>query len=298
LSAGADAIAEPPAAERYDFAVKSGQGYTFGPYRLDPSEGHLTNNGEPVRVAPNALALLTVLVTRAGYLVSNAELSADAWPNADADEGKLAMAVATLRTALGDERGDQYIETVPRIGYRFIAPVEQSRLDTVWLDQSADGAAGSGGRWSLPWAAAGVLLLGTALVALFMSGRGGGAAPASSAVSSLVVIPFQTAGPGGEQVYLGLGMADALAMRLGGIEQLRVPPTAAVQRGEDAFDAGRRLGVDAVITGSIQRDGGRVRVTAQLSRVGDRAFRAEPRFKTLYNRMFGPDGRGVPRDTN
>jgi DNA-binding winged helix-turn-helix (wHTH) protein/TolB-like protein/Flp pilus assembly protein TadD len=267
--------------------VHSGQGYTFGPFRLDPTEGRLTRNGEPVRVPPNALALLTVLVTRAGFLVTNEELIADAWPNTPAAGDQLAAAIATLRTALDDERGEQYIETVPRTGYRFVAPVVQSRLDTVWFDTSAEAVSGERARWSMAWAAAGILVLIVAIgAALLWSTPPGSGAPAGGVVSSLVVIPFQTAGASGDQNYLGLGMADALAMRLSRVEQLRVPPTAAVQAREDAFDAGRRLAVDAVLTGSIQRDGDRVRVTAQLSQVGDRHQIWTARFDDRFTDIF------------
>jgi tetratricopeptide (TPR) repeat protein len=81
-------------------------------------------------------------------------------------------------------------------------------------------------------------------------------------------------------------MADALAMRLGAVDQLRVPPTAAVQPREDAFDAGRRLAVDAVLTGFVQRDGDRVRVTAQLSQVGDRRQLWTARFDDKFTDIF------------
>lgn len=251
--------------------MHSGHGYTFGPYRIDTTEGRLTRDGEPVRVPAQALALLTVLVTRAGYLVTSEELIADAWPNTPAAADQLAPAIAVLRAALDDERDERYIETIPGKGYRFIGMVAPIGLDAVWFDADASAGSGDKGRWSYGWAAAGLLILavaiGAALRGTFVSTP---VAAPNGSVSSLVVIPFQTAGSSGDQNYLGVGMADALAMRLGAVEQLRVPPAAAVQPREDAFDAGRRLEVDAVLTGFIQRDGERVRVTAQLSQVSDR----------------------------
>jgi DNA-binding winged helix-turn-helix (wHTH) protein/TolB-like protein/Tfp pilus assembly protein PilF len=264
--------------------MSPGQGYAFGPYRFDPIDGRLTRDGEAVRVPLNALALLTVLLSRAGYLVTNEELMADAWPNTEANEDHLAIAMSALRAALLDERGDQYIETVPRTGYRFIAPVTATRIDAVWLEGGGDAASG-GSRLSLAWAAAGVVVLLGAIGAALYFGSGAPSGPAPGSVSSLVVIPFQT-GASGDQGYLGLGMADALSMRLSAVDQLRVPPTAAVQPREDAFDAGRRLAVDAVLTGSIQRDGDRVRVMAQLSQVGDRRQMWTARFDDSFTDIF------------
>lgn len=95
-------------------------------------------------------------------------------------------------------------------------------------------------------------------------------AAAPRPVTSLAIVPFQTLSPAGdEQSALVSGMADALITRLAGIQQLRVPPTAAIRAGEDPFVAGRRLEVDAVLTGTVQREGERLRVTAQVSRVSD-----------------------------
>jgi TolB-like protein len=65
-------------------------------------------------------------------------------------------------------------------------------------------------------------------------------------------------------------MADALITRLGTLQALRVPPTAALRHDEDPFDAGARLRVDAVLSGTLQRSRDRLRVTAQLSRLSDR----------------------------
>ena len=189
--------------------------------------------------------------------------------------------------ALDDERGERYIETIPAKGYRFIGMVAPIGLDAVWFDDDAKAGAGDKGRWSYGWAAAGLLILavaiGAALRGTFASTP---VAAPNGSVSSLVVIPFQTAGSSGDQNYLGVGMADALAMRLGAVEQLRVPPAAAVQPREDAFEAGRRLEVDAVLTGFVQRDGERVRVTAQLSQVSDRRQLWTARFDDNFTDIF------------
>ena len=92
-----------------------------------------------------------------------------------------------------------------------------------------------------------------------------------SRVHSVAVLPFRSLDRARDEAYLELGMADAIITRLGAQDRLSVPPTAAVRGTADPFDAGRRLGVDAVLTGTLQRSGDRLRVTVQLSRVDDRA---------------------------
>src|SRR5262245_18289936 len=98
-----------------------------------------------------------------------------------------------------------------------------------------------------------------AVVAAVASAVGGAyawrAARAPAGVRSLVVMPFSSFGSSASQPYLEQGMADALATRLAGIDALRVPPTVAVRAGEDPFAAAKRLDVDAVLTGSVERAG-------------------------------------------
>lgn len=120
------------------------------------------------------------------------------------------------------------------------------------------------------WIAAAAAIATVALSAAAYVTTRPAAPDTSTRVRSLVVVPFSTFGSGGDQSHLEFGMADALIMRLGGLQDLRVPPTAAVRSGEDPFDAGTRLDVDAVLSGSLQRAGDRLRVTVQLSRVSDR----------------------------
>jgi TolB-like protein/Tfp pilus assembly protein PilF len=116
------------------------------------------------------------------------------------------------------------------------------------------------------WWVAAVLTL-AAIVAAVVSLR---RPTPDEAIASLLVMPFTPidARPGSE--YLEGGLADALITRLGSIGVLRVPPTAAYRTGDDPFAAATRLKVDAVLTGTLQRSGDRLRLTAQLSRVSDR----------------------------
>ena len=100
--------------------------YEFGPYRLDASERQLRRGAEAVHLTPKELDTLSALVRGAGRLMSKEELLKEIWPDTFVGEATLAQNVFTLRRALGEaEGGKSYIETVPRRGYRFAAPVRE-----------------------------------------------------------------------------------------------------------------------------------------------------------------------------
>ena len=105
--------------------------YEFGPFRLDPAERLLLRNGQPVDLKPKAFDLLVFLVERQGRLVSKHELMEGLWPGTFVEEANLTYTVSILRRALGDkgdkQEGDQFIQTLPTRGYRFVAQVHKER---------------------------------------------------------------------------------------------------------------------------------------------------------------------------
>ena len=99
---------------------------------------------------------------------------------------------------------------------------------------------------------------------------------------SIAVLPFRTLGAGADDMA-GAGMADALTTRLAGLGRVSVRPTSAVLRQTgDTSQAGRALGVDAVVEGTVQRIEGRARVTVQLVRVSD----GEPLWAESFNESY------------
>src|SRR5438128_2592829 len=120
--------------------VTSHAAYEFGSYRLEPAESRLLRAGDPVRLPPKALDLLIALVARAGHVATKEELLAEVWPGTFVEEGNLAVTMSTLRKALGDETGQQFIETVPKRGYRFVAPIRAVDLAGVVPPVVASGA--------------------------------------------------------------------------------------------------------------------------------------------------------------
>src|ERR1700688_951421 len=101
--------------------------YEFGPFRFDPMERMLSNEGQVIPLAPKGLDLLFALIRNAGRVVAKEELMREVWPNTFVEENNLTVNISALRKMLGNGSSDQcYIQTVPRRGYRFAASVRQS----------------------------------------------------------------------------------------------------------------------------------------------------------------------------
>src|SRR6185369_9706728 len=99
--------------------------YEFGPFRLDLKERLLLREGQPLTLTPKAFDVLAMLVRRSGSLVEKDELFSEVWPNTIVEESSLSQKIYQLRRALDDGSGQEYIQTVPRHGYRFVAEVRQ-----------------------------------------------------------------------------------------------------------------------------------------------------------------------------
>ncbi|HEV8237959.1 MAG TPA: winged helix-turn-helix domain-containing protein [Thermoanaerobaculia bacterium] len=149
---------------------------------------------------------------------------------------------------------------------------------------------GESRRRPLLLAGLGALLLLAAFLAIAARWRGEPAPPGALRVGSLAVLPFLSLNPPADGDVLGLAMADALITRLSELEPLVVRPTSAVQElreaPRDALGIGRRLGVDAVMDGSLQRSGDRLRVSVRLLRVDDGRPLWARSFETVYTDPF------------
>jgi pimeloyl-ACP methyl ester carboxylesterase/DNA-binding winged helix-turn-helix (wHTH) protein len=106
--------------------------YEFGPFQLDAGEHRLLRNGVKVSLGLKPFEILCLLVENAGRLLKKEDLLERIWPNTVVEENNLNKNVSLLRKALGEGVAEQlYIETVPRVGYRFIAPVSRSAAPVV-----------------------------------------------------------------------------------------------------------------------------------------------------------------------
>jgi DNA-binding winged helix-turn-helix (wHTH) protein/Flp pilus assembly protein TadD len=238
--------------------------YAFGPFLLDTRERRLLRDGEVVPLTLKAFDLLQILVENQGHLLQKDELLRRVWPDAIVEENNLTVTISALRKALGEGPTDrQYIETVPRRGYRFVADFRASA-------ESTQAARGPQERRARAFALGAMVLAALTAAALAWVWKRSTSAATGVPVRSMAVLPFRSLTNDSE--YLGLGMADALITRLGRTNLL-VRSTGAVQKytvpGLDPVAAGRDLQVDSVLEGSIQTAGDRLRTTVRLLRVSD-----------------------------
>jgi TolB-like protein/DNA-binding winged helix-turn-helix (wHTH) protein/Tfp pilus assembly protein PilF len=252
--------------------TQAAQSYTFDSFRLDPRERLLSCEGKPVPLSPKALELLVLLVANAGHLVEKDDLIRHLWPDSFVEEGSLLKHIYLLRKALGQGRnGTEYIETVPKHGYRFVAEVS-SAMDTA----SAAGVLPYSGRspeaglWK-PWALSSSARL--ALFAIVALAFGLGAwywfsRTGAASVRSVAVLPLENLSSDPAQEYFADGMTDELITDLAKIGGLRVVSRTSVMQYKGARkplrQIGRELNVDAVVEGTVLRSGNQVRITAQL----------------------------------
>ena len=252
--------------------------YEFGPFKLVPAEKQLLRDGESVSLTPKSFDLLVVLVENAGHLVEKAELMNRVWPDSFVEEANLSVKMSELRRVLArDGNEDQYIETVPRRGYRFVAPVTEKRHEYL---TSSDGARTNHdtrrGRLQRYWPAAALialLVVGGLLLATNALGLRDGlfATEPIAPIRSLAVLPLENLSGDASQDYFADGMTEALITDLAKIRELRVVSRASViqYKGTDRSPAeiARELNVEALLTGSVVRSGDRVRITVLLVHV-------------------------------
>ena len=288
--------------------------YEFGPFRLDTVEKVLLRDGEPVPLTPKAFDTLVALVQRGGHLVKKDELMKVVWSDAFVEESNLTNNVYALRKMLGQgDNGRSYIETVPKRGYRFTAPVKELPAETLVVEKrtltrvvteetvadSSRQTLGAGETLAHPHAhtaqKSGLHWLLIALLSVSLGIAGffiyRAVAPKPTAqIESIAVLPFKPLVTEGRDEALEVGMADTLIARLSNIGEVTVRPLSAVRRygglEQDPSDAGRKLRVEAVLDGTIQRSGERVRVTARLVSVSDGRQLWEGRFDAPFTDIF------------
>jgi TolB-like protein/DNA-binding winged helix-turn-helix (wHTH) protein/Flp pilus assembly protein TadD len=251
---------------------------SFGAYEFNPYSKELRKEGMRVRLEGQPLAILEVLLEQPGELVTREEVQKRLWPeNTFVDfEHSVNAAVKRLRAALNDSADQpRYIETLARRGYRFVAPVgrgvaeRETESAQVPPEPQAPAAAGFGRR--LLW-----LVVVAAICVLGLAGwgwrlwRNRAATPAVPLVRSLAVLPLQNLSGDPAQDYLADGMTEELIGRLANIHGLRVISRTSAMHFKNTQlsvpEIAKTLGVDAIVEGSVIREGNQVRVHAQLIR--------------------------------
>jgi Tol biopolymer transport system component/DNA-binding winged helix-turn-helix (wHTH) protein len=170
--------------------------YEFGGYRLDPRARMLSLHDRPIALAPKSFDLLVLLVERRGRALERDELIRELWPDTVVEEANLTFQVSTVRKALGEE-GSKWIETLPKHGYRFSAPVHEVRTEAGAATEAPLAAAKPASRvWPLVGTAL-ALAVAVALAGLALWRRPTRVEPPAAAPPRLTAVPL-TAYPGSE----------------------------------------------------------------------------------------------------
>src|SRR5262245_33289171 len=230
----------PPASKRL---------YDFGPFRLDAAEGLLLRDGRPVPLKPKVLETLLVLVENSAHVLDKTELMQRLWPDTFVEEANLAVNISQLRKALGQTEPDAvFIETVPKRGYRFVAPVTSVEVDSgdvvirertrarIVVEETDELPlldVRAGGRRTTQLAVAVAVVAVAVVAALTLVRQRTPATPALATPRSLAVLPFRSLKPDAETDFLGSALADAVTTRLGEIRSIVVRPSAYVGSAEN-----------------------------------------------------------------
>ena len=271
--------------------------HRFGAYELDTRIGELRKNGMRIRCQEQPLQVLAALLERPGELLTREELRVRVWPEdtfVDFDHA-LNTAVKKIRLALNDEADSpRYLETAPRRGYRFIAPVQtemvSERVPETTLDSEADFSASD-----RPLVNLRVVVMAAMLIAMvggiyYWTNHHARANGVNASTRTMIaVLPFENLTNDPSQEYFSDGMTEETIAQLG---RLNSPHLGVIARtsamkykhsGKSAREIGHELSSDYLLEGSIRREGSRVRVVAQLIRVADQS----PRWSHQFEYEFG-----------
>jgi TolB-like protein/DNA-binding winged helix-turn-helix (wHTH) protein len=255
--------------------------FTFGVFEAHPSAGKLLKNGVPIKLPPQPFKVLLLLIKRRGNVVTREEIREHLWGGAtfvDFERG-INFSINQVRSALSDDvERPRYIETLPKIGYRFLAEVAEQNGHAgdgngsrTWLSETAlrelssTEAVSKSARRPLSryfYSIVAATVLGIGLVA-WRAGR-----PPVHSVQAVVVLPLEDLSGSSSQEYFADGVTDQLITDLGQVSALRVISRTSVMQYKHARrplpQIARELNADVIVEGTIVRSGNRVRITAQL----------------------------------
>jgi TolB-like protein/DNA-binding winged helix-turn-helix (wHTH) protein/Tfp pilus assembly protein PilF len=229
----------------------------FGTFEVDLPAGELRKGGLKLKLTGQPFQVLAILLERPGEVVTREQLQKRLWPDTFVDvDHNLNTAINRIREVLGDSaESPRFVETLPRRGYRFIAPVEGTR------------ASARGKRLLILAVLAAVIVVGALLALKFHP------SPQTSSIDSIAVLPFVNASPDSNAEYLSDGVTEGLIHTLSRVPQLRVMARATVfhYKGQqaDPRKVGRDLNVRAVLTGTVAQRGDSVHIDSALVDVRD-----------------------------
>ena len=292
--------------------------YEFGTFRFDPADHLLLSAGNPVSLTPKAFEILFVFVQNGNRLTTKEELMNKVWPDSFVEEANLTINISALRKVLGETPdGQQYIETVPKKGYRFVVPItevrdkglqipslpvsERSDTDVAPIAVQGEDLPASvrtlSGRNENErfWPRSRVMVLSFVLIVVLglsysiYRGRSTrillGEHP-----RSLAVLPFQNLRENPNDDFLGFSLANAIITKLDYVSELAVRPSYAVQKYKtqtiDIPKVAADLNVDTLLTGTFLREGDNLRITSQLIDVKTQNLIWKGAFDLKYEKLL------------
>ena len=260
-------------------SVSAPRRLSFGPFEADLHSGELRKNGHRVRLQAQPFQILAMLLEHPGELVTRERIRAKLWSDdtfVDFDQS-LGTAVAKIREVLGDSAtAPRFVETLPRRGYRFLAPVivvdepevDEPKIEKPDIDEPRR-------KWPPPrilWAGAAVALTISTL-AMWAVLRRNEQRPAAvfevaKPVRSIAILPLANHSVDPNEGFFADGVTDELTTNMAQIGSIRVishsSAMAYANTHKSAPQIAQELGVDALVEGTVSRSGRRVRITAQL----------------------------------
>ena len=264
----------------------------FGAFQLNVATGELRKSGVKLRLRPQPAKALALLASRPGETIRREQLREEIWGRdvfVDFEHG-LNLCIREVRAALDDDADKpRYIETVPRIGYRFIGHVEEAVPRAESAEPGAAQSPNGKHRRRLAAALASAFALLALIVLVVLTGRQGRSHESRPPlIKSLAVFPLENLSGDPAQQYFADGMTDELTTELAKIHSLRVISRHSIMQYRGGTkplpQIARELNVDAVVEGTVMRSGDRVRITAQLIEAsGDRHLWAESYERDMHD---------------
>lgn len=262
--------------------------YEFEGFRLDAEQPSLWQKDELVSVPPKALEVLILLVERSGEIVSREELLEKVWHETFVEEANINYTISLLRKSFGK---NNFIQTVPKRGYRFIAEVtkieEKSAEEISETEEVLSRKNKESEQFLIPstqkkwrWVLAVVVVLSIMFLTSFAfyswnKNDAQNVSVTTRNIKTLAVLPFKNLTDDESGNSIALGLTDSLISRLGGLKRWTMRPLSAVEKftksQKDALAFGKELKCDAVLVGTFQTVEKRLRVNVRLLDVRDGA---------------------------
>jgi TolB-like protein/DNA-binding winged helix-turn-helix (wHTH) protein len=256
----------------------------FGAFEIDPERGEVRKSGVRIKLQEKPFQILAHLVERAGSVVTRDELRQRVWP-ADTFvdfDANLNTALNKLRQALGDSADNPvFIQTIPRRGYSFIAPVSAGASpprDTPATSDSAAPPPVATRSRRLPYGILSVTVLMILTFGIYaVRPRLAASAKQPAGRVMLLVMPFEDLSAEHSQEFFAEGLADELISELAQLHPSKlgvIARTTAMQYKDNhktVDQISRELGVDYLLEGSVRRSSGRVRIAVRLIRTRDQS---------------------------